>query len=258
MESIDGFVRGKASVIIPAFNEAPVIASSVRSVERMFREIGVDYEIIVVDDGSTDGTRESVEAMNDDQVKLVHLRSNSGKGSAFKAGFREAIGEFTFLIDSDHEIQPTDLLSFIRALRTADIATGSKKHPFSRVRTPPARKFLSTCLHILVKFCVGIKVSDTQAGFKSARSSSVYKIVPLMSVKRFAFDVEFFTIASLLGFRTVELPVEIELHAMAGPGRIFRTFIDIMGITYRLRLRHWYQKNIRQMSSTYNPILRWR
>jgi len=57
--------------------------------------------------------------------------------------------------------------------------------------------------------------------------------------------------------KIVELPIQIELNVMASPQRIFRTFIDILGITYRLRIRHWYQDNIREMSSTYNPIIRW-
>ena len=257
VEVVDGFVKGKVSIIMPAYNEARVITDSIRDVKKMFQRLGMDYEIIVVDDGSDDGTKARVENLKDSHVKLVHYSENKGKGYAFRAGFREAVGEFSFLTDGDLEIHPRDLWSFALALRTADIAIGSKRHPLSRVRTPTVRKLLSACLHVLVRVCVGIKVSDSQAGFKAARSSSVYRIVPLMSVKRFAFDLEFLTIASLLGMRIVELPIQIELNVMASPQRIFRTFIDILGITYRLRIRHWYQDNIRKMSSTYNPIIRW-
>jgi len=258
VECVDGFEKGKISIIMPAYNEAFVIANSIRNVKKMFRPTGMDYEIIVVDDGSTDGTGLIIDDLDDRKVKLVHYPNNKGKGNAFKAGFQEATGEFTFLIDSDSEIRPRNLASFIRALRTADIAIGSKKHPASMVRTPAVRKILSASVRVLVKMCIGIKSSDSQAGFKAARSSSVYKILPLMSVKRYAFDVEFLTIASLLGLRVVELPIEIELTVIASPKRILRTLIDILGITYRLRLRRWYQSNILEMSNTYNPIIRWR
>ena len=258
MECVDGFEKGKISIIMPAYNEAFVIAKSIRNVKKMFHSVGMDYEIIVVDDGSTDGTGLIIEDLNDREVKLVHYSNNRGKGHAFKAGFQGVTGEFTFLIDSDSEIRPRNLASFIRALGTADIAIGSKKHPASRVRTPAVRKILSASLRVLVRMCIGIKFSDSQAGFKAARSSSIYKIVPLMSVKRYAFDIEFLTIASLLGLRVVELPIEIELNVIASPKRIVRTLIDILGITYRLRLRRWYQNNIREMSNTYNPIIRWR
>ncbi|OLD05359.1 MAG: hypothetical protein AUJ07_01610 [Crenarchaeota archaeon 13_1_40CM_3_53_5] len=258
VECVDGFEKGKISIIMPAYNEASVIANSIRNVKKMFHSLGMDYEIIVVDDGSTDATGLIIEDLNDRGVKLVHYSTNKGKGHAFKAGFQEATGEFTFLIDSDSEIRPRNLASFIRALRTADIAIGSKKHPASRVRTPAVRKILSASVRVLVKMCIGIKSSDSQAGFKSARSSSVYRIIPLMSVKRYAFDVEFLTIASLLGLRVVELPIEIELNVIASPKRILRTLVDILGITYRLRLRRWYQKNIIDMSNTYKPIIDWR
>jgi len=258
VECVDGFEKGKISIIMPAFNEAHVIANGVRNVKKMFRPTGMDYEIIVVDDGSTDDTALIIEDLDDREVKLVHYPNNKGKGSAFKAGFQAATGEFTFLIDSDSEIRPRNLASFISALRTADIAIGSKKHPASWVRTPAVRKILSASIRVLVKVCIGFKFSDSQAGFKAARSSSVYKIISLMSVKRYAFDIEFLTIASLLGLRVVELPIEIELNVIASPKRILRTIIDILGITYRLRLRRWYQNNIREMSNTYNPIIRWR
>src|SRR2546430_15380623 len=96
---------------------------------------------------------------------------------------------------------------FIRALRTADIAIGSKRHPLSSVQTPAARKFLSAGLHIVALILTGVHASDTQAGFKGVRSSAMYKILPFMSVKAFAFGLEFLVIASLLKLNVVELPI---------------------------------------------------
>lgn len=254
---VDGFVSGMVSVIMPAYNEAGVIARSIRDVKRMFQTLGLEYEIILVDDGSIDGTSVVAEDLRESNVRVIRLPRNRGKGFAFKSGFNSAIGEFVFLIDSDSEIHPRDLRRFVDQLENSDIAIGSKRHPESRVETPVLRKFLSIGLQLLARLSTGVRASDTQAGFKAARSSAVYRILPLMSVKRFAFDIEFLTIASMLDCKIVELPVEIKLGKMANPNKVFRTFIDLAGITYRLRIRHWYQHNIESMTATYNPILRW-
>jgi glycosyltransferase involved in cell wall biosynthesis len=253
----DGFIENMVSVIMPAYNESGNIVRSIHNVKRMFQTLNVNYEIIVVDDGSIDATSLVVEDLNEDHVRIIRYPTNMGKGYAFKTGFNHVLGEYVFLIDSDCEIQPRDIRAFIKQLDHSDIAIGSKRHPMSKVQSPPMRKVFSLALRVLTRFSTGMKISDSQAGFKAAKSSSVYKIVPLMSVKRFAFDIEFLTIAQLLHMKIVELPVEIDLRKTASPSKIFRTFIDLLGITYRLRLRRWYQKNIVKASATYNPILRW-
>jgi glycosyltransferase involved in cell wall biosynthesis len=258
LEFVDGYVKNMVSVVMPAFNESRMIAKAIRDVKKMFESLELDYEIIVVDDGSTDDMSIVVGNLDDEKVRLVRYPVNKGKGYAFKTGFYHALGEYVFMMDSDSEVRPCDLRSFIRELQRSDIAIGSKRHPGSTVHSPATRRFFSTGLQALAKICTGIKISDTQTGFKAAKSRSVYKILPLMSVKRFAFDIEFLTIATMLGLKIGELPVEIDLKKLAGPNKIFRTFVDLLGITYRLRVRRWYQENMRGMEATYHPIIRWR
>jgi glycosyltransferase involved in cell wall biosynthesis len=254
---VDGFVEGRVSVIMPAYDEANYIAEGITSMKSQFEAIRKDYEIIVVDDGSTDATREIAEELTDGRVRVVSYKRNQGKGHALREGLLGATGQFVFLIDSDAEIVPQELWAYIRALESADIVIGSKRHPLSTVRTPIVRKILSLGFNVLERLLTGIRVSDTQAGLKAARSAALYGILPLLSVKRYAFDAELLTVASLLNLRIKELPVHIELRATFSARHVFRMLIDLLGIMYRLRVKRWYQKNMVEMSETYKPIIHW-
>jgi glycosyltransferase involved in cell wall biosynthesis len=257
LELEDGFVKGRISIIMPAFNEADCIAESIASTKKQFEKICEDFEIIVVDDGSTDGTDRAARILDDDHVKVVSYRSNKGKGYALKEGFNFATGEFSFLVDSDLEIHASDLGAYLLALEAADIVIGSKRHPLSVVETPVVRKFLSLGFNMLERLLIKVRVSDTQAGMKAARSSTLYKILPLLSVKKYAFDAELLAVASLLNLRLQELPVYIRLKAGFSVRQVFRMLIDLLGISYRIRIRKWYQSNICNMSETYKPIIPW-
>jgi hypothetical protein len=142
-------------------------------------------------------------------------------------------------------------------LDAADIVIGSKRHPLSVAETPVVRKFLSLGFNLLERLLTGVRASDTQAGLKGARSTALYRILPLLSVKKYAFDAELLAVASLLGFRLRELPVHIRLRAGFSARQVFRMLIDLLGISYRIRVKKWYQKNTRKMSETYKPIIPW-
>jgi glycosyltransferase involved in cell wall biosynthesis len=242
---------------MPAYNEEDSIERGVADVSSQFEAVSGDYEIIVVDDGSEDGTRKIVEEFADKKVKLVGYDRNQGKGHAIKIGLYSATGQFAFLIDSDSEIQAKDLTNYVDALGSADFVIGSKRHPLSTVRTPAGRRFLSLGFNVLERLLTGVKATDTQAGLKAAKSTALYQVLPLLSVKRYAFDAELLAVASLFDFKIKELPVNIDLRATFSARQVFRMFIDLLGIAYRLRIRHWYQKNKLSMSDTYNPIIPW-
>jgi glycosyltransferase involved in cell wall biosynthesis len=242
---------------MPAYNEAEGIERSITDAKRQFEALHKDFEIIIVDDGSSDGTRKIVEELEDRKFRIVGYDKNQGKGYAIKTGLYHATGQFTFLVDSDSEIHAKELASYIDALESADFVIGSKRHPLSTVRTPTMRRFLSLGFNVLERLLTGVNATDTQAGLKAARSTALYQVLPLLSVKRYAFDAELLAVASLFDFKIRELPVDIDLKATFSARQVFRMFVDLLGIAYRLRIRRWYQRNKASMSDTYTPIIPW-
>ncbi len=254
----EGFVRGRLSVIMPAYNEGHLIRTSIFRIRNQLRQITDDYEIIVVNDGSEDSTAEIVSSISDGHLVLVSHETNMGKGSAFRTGFKHVTGEYTMLTDSDSEIWARDLREFVDALRygAADIAIASKRHQLSWVQAPADRRFLSLAFNILARVVTGIRVDDTQAGLKIVRSTLLYRILPTLSIKRYALDLEFLAVASFLGLEIKQLPVRVRLDAAVRPTRMLRTFVDVIGIGYRFRIRRWYQKTLGYTGDTYRPLIR--
>lgn len=256
-ELVEGFVKNRVSIIMPAYNEANGIIENILKIRKEFGAACPDYEIVVVDDGSNDETRVLAETITDDRVRVVSYKRNEGKGHAIKTGFSRVTGEFAFIVDGDLEIRALNLETYLEALESGDIAIGSKRHVDSVVQTPVIRRFLSLGYNALERLLTGVRASDTQAGFKAARSTALYRIFPLLSVKKFAFDAELLAVASLLKLRIRELPVNVQLDTMFSMRQAFRMMIDLLGIAYRLKVKRWYQRNAMNQTWTYEPIIRW-
>ncbi len=236
----------EVSVIIPAYNEEEHIEYAVVEVEDILRGISKGYEIVVVDDGSGDQTRQRIQncATTNSHIKVVGYPANMGKGYALKYGFSQTAGEKVILLDGDREISPEQIGAYLKALDGADIAIGSKRHPQSEVKTSLTRKFLSRAFHLLVKLLTGVKVSDTQAGLKAFRRRALEDILKIQSVKRYAFDVELLVLASISGAKIVELPVKLEIENGFSPRGILHMFLDLLKIAYKVRVQRWYQRRL--------------
>jgi len=235
----------KISAIMPAYNEEARIRDSLSSVKAHLDSTGMQYEIIVVDDGSKDRTREiASSAFANPHFKVTGYGVNYGKGYALAYGTGLATGDVIVFIDSDAEVSPDRIHSYVRALRNADIVVASKRHPLSKAYMPPVRRILSRAFHSLVRLLTGLRVSDTQSGLKVFRAPALRAILPKLSVKRFAFDVELLTVARQLGYRIVEMPVTINMTRAPEPLKMVRMLLtmlyEVLGITYRLRIRKSY------------------
>jgi len=236
----------KISVIMPAYNEEKHIKEAIEEAIEALEKIGLNYEIVVVNDGSKDETTSKVLMCikKYNGIKLVSYSENKGKGFAIKEGFKHTSGDIIFLLDSDGEISPINLQEYFNALKYVDIAIGSKWHKQSNVQAPFLRKFLSKGFNILSKLLVGIKVSDTQTGFKAFKREALGKLVKVQSVYSYVFDVEFLAFANFLKLKVIELPVSMRLNAGFNMKKILQMFWELLGITYRLRIRKKYKKNI--------------
>ena len=236
--------KPKLSLVMPAYNEEDNIDLVVERVDAVVKRLGLDYELIVVDDGSIDNTRSRVNdyAKNNGHVKVVGYINNVGKGFVLRTGFSHAVGDLVIFIDSDADIDPNQVMRYVDALKQADVVVASKWHPQSKVETPFIRRFLSHGFNFLVKLLVGLRLSDTQTGLKTIRRGAFLGVFPRLSVKRYAFDVEMLALANLLGLRVVELPIHIRIRKLFSFREVWRMFLDLLGITYRLRVLRWYQR----------------
>jgi len=238
------------SVVVPAFNEASRIRRNLEESIEVLRNIGVPFEIIAVDDGSSDETKLEIEltAADHPEVLCISNGGNGGKGNALKAGCRSAVGDLVVLMDADLEIHPRQLLKFMEEMeRTgADVIIGSKRHPDSKVDYPMKRKFLSWGYNLFVRSLFDLKLTDTQPGFKLFRREVLDKELPKLVVKKWAFDLELLVNADQDGFKIVEAPIEIHFNredgGRIGFGTVRNIFQDTLGIFYRLRIIKYYEK----------------
>jgi O-antigen/teichoic acid export membrane protein len=237
----------KVTVVIPAYDEASRIDSTLRATAACMDEFGCSYEILVVDDGSRDATRECSErvAREIDGVRVVGYEDNAGKGHAIVEGARAARGGLVLFVDADLEVHPRQLQGLYEAMQEADadVVIGSKVHSDSEVDYAHERRLMSWGYYALVRFFFGLPVRDTQTGLKLFRKEVLDGVVPRMLVKRFAFDLEALVIAQRLGFRVVEAPVVVTRERdlpKVGWADALHTAWDTAAVWYRTYLRRYY------------------
>jgi glycosyltransferase involved in cell wall biosynthesis len=239
--------RPELSVVMPAYNNGHVVEEAVSRVDAALKQMGVDYELIVVDDGSVDDTRRKVAdyANCNGHVKVVGYERNMGKGYAVKTGFQCATGRAVVFIDSDLDIDPEQILRYFKALNHGDIVIASKWHPQSSVEIPFIRRFFSHAFNVFVRLLTGVGLKDTQTGLKAVRRKALERVFSSLAVKRYAYDVELLALANLYGLRVVELPVNVRMRGLFNPKNVWGMFVDLLGITYRLRVAKWYSRTVK-------------
>jgi glycosyltransferase involved in cell wall biosynthesis len=232
------------SFVIPAYNEEDAIEDALGTLDEAVKNKKLQYEIVVVDDGSKDKTllKAMAYASMNCHVRVVSYNKNMGKGYAVKAGFMQATGEVVVFADSDMDVDLGTVSSYVEALQHGDIVIASKWHPQSVVEMPLIRKILSHGFNVLVRILTGAKLKDTQAGLKAIKKSAFKDVFPRLTVKRYAFDVELLAVANLYGLKVVEMPVALKMNAAFKPKDMWGMFVDLLGIAYRLRILRFYQK----------------
>ncbi len=234
------------SFVIPAYNEEVFIEDTLGSLDLVIKEKTLQYEIVVVDDGSKDQTftKALQYSKRNGHVRVIRYARNVGKGFAIKTGVMESIGDVVIFVDGDMEIDLNTITSYIKALKDSDIVIATKWHPNSTVSMPLSRRMLSRTFNVIVRILIGFKLKDTQVGLKVMKRSAVEKIFPRLAVKRYAFDVELLALAHLYDLKIVEMPVKLNLTSSFKSRDAWRMFVDLLGIAYRLRIIRWYQRQI--------------
>lgn len=219
------------------------------TVATLQRECDRRFEVILVDDGSVDGTHHVAEsvAASLHGVRVLRFPRNGGKGSALRKAFAQASGSIVCFLDGDGDIPPSNLMPLVHALEAdhCQVVVGSKRHPNSVVDYPLDRRLLSLGYELFVKTLFHLSLHDTQAGIKVFRREVLEDVLPLGLVKRYAFDAELLVLAQRLGYRIGEMPIEIKYQKKDNNGvnlrAISQMFLDTLGVFYRLHVTKYYR-----------------
>jgi dolichyl-phosphate beta-glucosyltransferase len=238
------------SIVIPAYNEEkrlPALLDALqREADAAATAAGLELlEVLIVDDGSTDRTRELLEAGTADEERLIAVHDyerNRGKGAAFAAGVARARGDWTLLADVDLSTPLTELAKLTAATAAGtDIAIGSRNVKGAIVeRGPLHRKVLGNSFNTIVRGLTGLRLHDTQNGFKLFPTEVARRLLAEQSYPGFSFDVEMLMRADREGLKIAEVPIIYQHDASstvrvgsAGAGMLR----DVLGLSWRVRVR---------------------
>jgi dolichyl-phosphate beta-glucosyltransferase len=197
----------KLSIVVPCYNESKDIAKNSEIIKNYLESIKQDYELILVNDGSKDNTKEVIEAIPG--VKALSYEPNRGKGGAVKYGIESATGDYVLFMDADLSTDLEAIDRFIKIAPNYDMVIGSRhaKDSVIKKKQPAVRVFIGWCCRKLVNMKFHFKYKDTQCGFKAMRTDIAKKIVSKQVVNNFAFDVEYLYIAKLNNLSIYEMGV---------------------------------------------------
>lgn len=177
------------SVIVPIFNES----GTVRGVVDRLRATGIPMQIILVDDGSQDGTAEAVDQFDEDQnVLVIHHPKNRGKGAAIKSGIAKATGDIIVIQDADREYDPSDFRYLMQPILAgeADIAYGTRYGHTDRQLSPWWHQTVNNFITLLSSIAIGLRLSDVETCYKMARREHFDAIKDDLVESRFGIEIE--------------------------------------------------------------------
>lgn len=234
------------SVVVPVFNEVNRIVDNLDLLTSELEEVFEKFEVLVVSDGSKDGTNYRVFQFQYPGLRLLVNSENLGKGAAVRKGFQEATGDYVFFIDGGMELHPKELRIFagLMELYDADMVIGSKRHPQSEIEYPWFRKVLSFIYQLMIRRLFDINVTDTQVGLKLFHRRVLVAIIDDLRINRYGFDLEMLSLARLRGYsKILEAPIRMDYFAKNRRSlrfelwHVFRVGLSLMKDTWKLYKR---------------------
>jgi len=232
------------TVVFPAFNEADGIERAVSGAAKALKGLGKSFEIIIAEDGSTDGTDEIAERLSseNDVIKHIHSDERLGRGRALNRAFKSSIGSILVYMDVDLATDVGSLGQLIASIeKGADLATGSRTHPGSVTRRSMLRALASRAYNGLARSFLGSSVRDHQCGFKAFRRESLLKILDDVKDNHWFWDTEVIALAVHNGFRVEEIPIVWR----EGSGSKVRIVSDSLKMGYKVLSLWWRLKTSR-------------
>jgi dolichol-phosphate mannosyltransferase len=230
----------RSLIVIPTYNERDNLP---RLVTALLEETP-SFEVLVVDDGSPDGTGEIAEAIarKTDRVHVLHRTSKLGLGTAYVAGFKYALSdnyEYVIQMDADFSHRPKDLPRLLQATRSADLAIGSRNVPEGRSENwSLLRRFISKGGNIYARTLLDLPIRDCTSGFKCFRRE-VLEALDLDRVESngYGFQVEMNYLCHRAGFRIVEVPIVFPDRTAGRSKMSRRIFLEAAALVWKLRYR---------------------
>jgi dolichyl-phosphate beta-glucosyltransferase len=227
------------SIVIPAFNEERRLGTTLAAVAGFLRLQPWDWEIRVVDDGSSDRTVAIAEECAASEPRVVVQREpHRGKGGAVKAGLLAATGTFRFICDADLSMPIGEVARFLPPVAEGfDVAIGTREGVQARrVGEPMYRHLMGRLFNRSVQLLVLPGIEDSQCGFKMFTADAVRSIFPRVTVDGWAFDVEVLAVARAQRLRVVEVPIEWHYRAESRLS-MMRDGWEMLNELLRIRMR---------------------
>lgn len=246
--------RPQVSIVIPSYNNEHELQRTLSTMHQYLDKYSYSHQLIVINDGSTDGTETMLRDAQSlyPQLQVLTNDRNRGKGYSVRRGVLEAAGDFVVYTDADlaYPIETIELLLAPLQDGTADVAVGSRMHPLSDVRLHPRhfgylyrRHLLSRAFNFLVRRLFRLSVTDIQCGLKGFKDTAARSVFSLVTIPGFAFDVEAMLIAHRLQYRISEVPLSCvyqsdmsTVRILANAGGVLR---DLLNIFVKFQLRHY-------------------
>ena len=197
------------SVVVPVFNES----GTVTSVVDRLRATGLPMQIILIDDGSKDGTLEAMSKLeHDPDVIVMAHEKNRGKGAAIRSGFEQATGDIVVIQDADREYDPSDFRYLLQPLIAgeADVAYGTRYGHYDRQLSPWWHQTVNGLITLLASIAIGIRLSDVETCYKMVPRKHLQKIMPDLQECRFGIEIELTARLARLGLRFTERPIRYQ------------------------------------------------
>jgi glycosyltransferase involved in cell wall biosynthesis len=224
------------SVVVPLLNEEHSLETLYHEIANALEPLDQGFEVVFVDDGSTDGSLSVLSRMHDElpNVVVIHLRRNFGKAAALQAGFLESKGDLVITIDADLQDDPAEIPKLLAKLAEGfDLVSGWK----TRRNDPFARRLFSRIFNWSTGVISGVRLHDVNCGLKAYRAEVLQGLRIYGELHRFIP-----VLASYQGYRVAEIPVNhrARQHGRSryGPERYIRGFFDLLSVTFMGRYRY--------------------
>lgn len=231
----------EVSIVLPAYNEADRIEDAVEKTIDFLKGIASTYEIIIAEDGSTDGTDKIASILSKKYPFVEHFHSDErlGRGRALRNAFENSRGKILAYMDVDLSTDIKHLKKLIDLIRGGyDIVTGSRMLPESKVERPFSRKIASSVYNFIVRFLFKTEIRDHQCGFKSFKRGPLLDLLNEVSASHWFWDTEILIRASRKKYRIKEISIEWKYRKKTKVNLLTDTikmFIEILKLWWKIK-----------------------